>query len=205
MTMNPYQVLGVSENATQEQIRAAYLKLVRQYHPDKYTDNPMKDMAQEKMKEINQAYDILSKHQGSSTNSGAGAWSSANAQGGSPAFAQVRQFVAQGNLDAAQAELERMAERPAEWFYLYGVICLRRGWYAQARDNLHRATIMEPGNVEFRNAYAAVSNMGQGYQNSGYNRGGGADGSCSCCQICTAMWCADCCCESAGGDCIRCC
>ena len=59
--MNPYKVLGVSENASQEEIRKAYLALVKKYHPDRYADGPMKDMANEKLKEINQAYEMLTK------------------------------------------------------------------------------------------------------------------------------------------------
>ena len=61
MDMNPYQVLGVQENATQEQIRAAYVSLVKKYHPDKYQDNPLRDLAGEKIKEINRAYELLAK------------------------------------------------------------------------------------------------------------------------------------------------
>ena len=54
---NPYKVLGVNEGATNEEIRAAYLSLVKKYHPDKYTDPDMKQLANEKLKEINEAYD----------------------------------------------------------------------------------------------------------------------------------------------------
>ena len=69
--MNPYKVLGVSEDATQEEIRAAYLKLVKKYHPDKYTDNPLKELANEKLKEINEAYEMLTKKsQSTSANRG---------------------------------------------------------------------------------------------------------------------------------------
>ena len=52
---NPYKVLGVSESASQEEIRAAYLKLVKKYHPDKYTDTDLKELANEKLVEINKS------------------------------------------------------------------------------------------------------------------------------------------------------
>ena len=76
--MNPYKVLGVSENASQEEIRTAYLELVKKYHPDKYTDNPLKELAGEKLKEINQAYEMLTKKQSSTNGAGYGSSSSGN-------------------------------------------------------------------------------------------------------------------------------
>ena len=56
---DPYAVLGVSKNATDDEIKDAYRKLARKYHPDNYTDNPLSDLAGEKMKEINEAYDTI--------------------------------------------------------------------------------------------------------------------------------------------------
>ena len=51
--MNPYEVLGLKPGATQEEIKKAYRNLIKQYHPDQYGDNPLKDLAEEKMREIN--------------------------------------------------------------------------------------------------------------------------------------------------------
>ncbi len=69
---NPYKVLGVNENATQEEIRAAYLQLVKKYHPDRYTDPDLKAVANEKLVEINEAYEFLTKKSSGSANRGPG-------------------------------------------------------------------------------------------------------------------------------------
>ncbi|MEL7568529.1 MAG: DnaJ domain-containing protein, partial [Dehalobacterium sp.] len=59
MKKNYYEILGVRENASKEEIRNAYRELVKKYHPDKYMDNPLAELAEEKLKEINEAYDFL--------------------------------------------------------------------------------------------------------------------------------------------------
>ena len=64
---NPYKVLGVNEGASQEEIRSAYLKLVKKYHPDKYTDSDLKELANEKLVEVNEAYEMLTKKNGQSS------------------------------------------------------------------------------------------------------------------------------------------
>ena len=66
--MNPYEVLGVKPGASQEEIKSAYRKLVKQYHPDQYGDNPLKNLAEEKLAEINKAYDMIkNNNEGNST------------------------------------------------------------------------------------------------------------------------------------------
>ena len=69
--MDPYKVLGVDRNASDDEVKKAYRELVKKYHPDKYADNDLKDLASEKLKEINAAYaDIQKMRQNGGSSSG---------------------------------------------------------------------------------------------------------------------------------------
>lgn len=206
---NPYKVLGVNEGATNEEIRAAYLSLVKKYHPDKYTDPDMKQLANEKLKEINEAYDQLTKNPGKTASSGySGAAYGAGGHGGSYSgpeadrFVRARSLINAGNLDGAKTILDSIQTRNAEWYYLYGIIYLRRGWYDKAREFLGRAYRTEPGNAEYAQAYNTLRYTGNPYSRP---RQSTSYGNCSACDICSGLMCADCCCECMGGDLIRCC
>ena len=206
---NPYKVLGVNEGATNEEIRAAYLSLVKKYHPDKYTDPDMKQLANEKLKEINEAYDQLTKNPGKTASSGySGAAYGAGGHGGSYSgpeadrFVRARSLINAGNLDGAKTILDSIQTRNAEWYYLYGIIYLRQGWYDKAREFLGRAYRTEPGNSEYAQAYNTLRYPGNPYSRP---RQSTSYGNCSACDICSGLMCADCCCECMGGDLIRCC
>lgn len=206
---NPYKVLGVNEGATNEEIRAAYLSLVKKYHPDKYTDPDMKQLANEKLKEINEAYDQLTKNPGKTASSGySGAAYGAGGHGGSYSgpeadrFIRARSLINAGNLDRAKTILDSIQTRNAEWYYLYGIIYLRQGWYDKAREFLGRAYRTEPGNAEYAQAYNTLRYTGNPYSRP---RQSTSYGNCSACDICSGLMCADCCCECMGGDLIRCC
>ena len=207
--MNPYKVLGVNEGASNEEIRAAYLSLVKKYHPDKYTDPDMKQLANEKLKEINEAYDQLTKNPGKTASSGySGAAYGAGGHGGSYSgpeadrFVRARSLINAGNLDGAKTILDSIQTRNAEWYYLYGIIYLRQGWYDKAREFLGRAYRTEPGNAEYAQAYNTLRYTGNPYSRP---RQSTSYGNCSACDICSGLMCADCCCECMGGDLIRCC
>ena len=120
---DPYSILGVSKNATDEQIKDAYKAQARKYHPDNYADNPLADLASEKMKEINEAYDaIMNERRGKGKNQG-GAYSSS----ASSAFPEVRSLINQGKLEEAQEVLDGVppGSRDAEWYFLNGTVLYR--------------------------------------------------------------------------------
>ena len=211
---NPYKVLGVSEDATQDEIRAAYLELVKRYHPDRYPDEKQKKVANEKLVEINEAYEFLAKrtNQGRTANGrdsyssgGYGGYSGAGGPYSGPNaadFARVRSYISLNNLEEAKRILDFITIRNAEWYYLYGVIYQRQGWYNKAMEYFSRAYQQEPGNAEYANAYRSMNNAGSTYTRSAGNGGGMG---CSGCDVCSTLICADCCCECMGGDLIRCC
>ena len=182
--MNPYEVLGVPENASEEQIKEAYKELVKKYHPDKYQDNPLADLAEEKMQEINEAYDMLMKNSGGSYyNSSAGG-----------SYAQVRRNIDAGNLAAAESMLNSATDRSAEWYFLSGVIAQRKGWYDEAATKLQTACNMEPSNMEYRRHLASLRNRPGQYQNTAMGRGFESNND-LCCQALQCYICADCCCD----------
>mgnify|MGYP000071594802 FL=1 len=154
--MDPYKVLGVNENATDAEIKAAYHAAVRKYHPDQYRDNPLSDLAEGKMKEINEAYDMIQKmrsqNRGFSSGGGAGSsYSSGSSYSGSasPEFASVRAKINAGDINEAERLLKAMSERPAEWDFLMGMIYSRRGWHNEAVQHLAQACRMDPQNGIF--------------------------------------------------------
>lgn len=207
--MDPYQVLGVSKNATDEEIKKAYKELAKKYHPDKYVDNPLSDLASEKIKEINAAYDmIMRERRGGNASGGADAYRQSSAYSGRTGDARYQRILTMiqgGNLNGAEAELQSipLPERTAEWYFCYGEIARLRGWADNARTYYTTAINMDPSNPVYR---AALKNLYAGA--TGYTTGSAGRGysdTDQLCRICQLLYCTDCCCECMGGDLIRCC
>ncbi len=193
---DPYTVLGVSAGASDDEIKKAYRELARKYHPDNYQNNPLADLAEEKMKEINEAYDAITKMRsggGSSATYGGyqsayqGDYQSRSASGGA-SYARVRQMINAGDLDGAEQMLQGSAKN-GEWYFLMGSIAYRRGWLDEARQNYRIACQMEPGNAEYRQALNMMQQGGYAY------RSGDMTGtSCDAADCCTTMMCMNCLC-----------
>lgn len=204
---DPYKVLGVAPNASDEQIKAAYRELIRKYHPDNYANNPLSDLASEKMKEINEAYDMIQEQR---RNAGSSGSSSGSYTGGNSQFADIRHLINTGRINEAQELLDGVpkANRDAEWFFLRGSVFYSRGWLNEALTHFNTACQLNPNNPEYK---AALNQMmwqrqhGSPDYSGGYRTNQQPTGGCSACDVCTGLYCADCCCECFGGDFIRCC
>lgn len=205
---DPYAFLGVDRNATDEQIKDAYRALARKYQDDSYAAGPLKDVATQKMRELDEAYDaIMNERRGQGNASGRSQYRGytnygnasydAYSYGGSQ-FSDIRAKINAGRIDDAETILDGIppAQRSAEWYFLKGQIQQRRGWFDEAYKNYSSACQMDPGNREYAAAFNALNQSARG----GYRetRGGG----CSACDICSSLLCADCCCECMGGDLI---
>lgn len=207
---NPYEVLGVSPTATEEEVKTAYRNLAKKYHPDKYTGTDLADLATEKMQEINEAYDTICKQgfrpQGSYYSGGGYYGGSANTN-----YYEIRQLIDMGRLDEALALLQRVQnyQTDAEWHFLMGRIYSQKGFLNEAMNYYRRACQLDPQNREYSSYYSQMNNdsMG-GYRTSQRRHADSSSSACDCfdscdvCDLCSSLLCADCCCECMGGDLI---
>ena len=204
---DPYQILGVSENASDEEIKKAYRDLARKYHPDNYHDNPLADLAQEKMKEINAAYEEINRRRSGGNRTSGGSYGGYQQQYGqyqgrssSSVLQQVRIAIQSGDLSRAEALLANYSDHNAEWNFLRGAVCYRRGWMDEAKRYYQTACQMDPGNAEYRQA---LEFMERGTE-SAYRPGGQPFGT----EVCGGNLCLPLCCLwtlcNGGGYCFFC-
>lgn len=216
---DPYKVLGIPNTATEEEVKTAYRELAKKYHPDNYADSPLADLANEKMQEINEAYDSiitsLRANKGGANSGQANGYGGYNAAGQqsyqSSNLADIRRLIQQNRLVEAEELLDGIpaGSRDGEWYFLKGSVYFQRGWLDDAMNHFSTACRLSPNNPEYRAAMNRMMWQRQGNMGSpnGQYRTNNtpAAGGCSACDMCSGLICADCCCECCGGDLIPCC
>lgn len=189
--MDSYEILGIQRNATYEQIRTAYRDKARLYANDP-------DM----MKKLDLAYDeVINSASAQNTTESGNTDYSYNYS----AFTDIRNLIDDGNYNEAQRRLDETPDsmKNAEWFYLSGVVNQRKGWLNEAFNCFENAVRLDENNGEYASAYNNMkSARSGGYRTtSDESKSGG----CGFCDVCSGLLCADCLCESCGGDLIPCC
>lgn len=185
---DPYQILGISPQATDDEVKSAYRKLSQQYHPDHQKDSVMEDIANQKMVEINAAYDEIMNMRRTKVNNSSGY----------DHFTEIRTEIEHGNYTAADDMLERNRnDSNAEWNFLKGTVCLSRGWMNDAYSYFEKATKLEPSNREYQMAFSRINSQKNGQMaGNPFGRSSTADNTANTlCNICQCMICADCLCN----------
>ena len=207
---DPYQVLGIPSTATDEEVKKAYRNLARKYHPDNYHDNPLEDLAQERMKEINEAYETIRNQRkaaqsggqsgyGSGYNPGYGAGYNTGYNTGysgayGAAWQRIRLAISQGNLNLAEELLNAQTDHNGEWNFLKGAVCYRRGWLDEALRYYRTACQMDPTNAEYRQALEYM----EGTDDTAYRPGGGSFGTLCGGNPCMSLCCLWALCNGGG-------
>ncbi len=205
---DPYQVLGVSPGASDDEIKKAYRALSRRYHPDANIDNPNREAAEERFKEVQQAYDQIMKEKqqgggyGYRSYGGGGGY---GGYGGSRGQTEDPRLMAAANYLANRRYAEALhalndipfGERRARWYYFSAIANQGVGNNIIAREHAGRAVEMEPSSMEYRQLLQHLEFGGTWYTHmgSGYARPYSSVGSWCLSMLCLNLLCNGCCCR----------
>ena len=212
---DPYSVLGVSRDASDEEIKKAYRRLSRKYHPDANINNPNKAQAEEKFKEVQQAYDQIMKEReyGSSSYGGGyngggfGGFGGQSAAGYQDEESIRRQaasnYIQSGHYQEAMNVLSSLKQRNGQWYYLSSIANMGLGNNMNALSDIREAVRLEPDNMQYRMMLQRMESGGTWYQEQQNPFGGmPADGDNFCMKLCLANMACSICCPGSG---ILCC
>ena len=199
--LQAYSILGLNQNAGEEEVKAAYRALAQKYNVENFADGHEQEEAVRKMEEINQAFDVLMSYLRAGGKSAAYPESSGTSTNGR--YSAIRQLINSGRVDEALAELSAIqnGSADAEWNFLMGSAYYYKGWLDQAIFYFREAVRLEPGNREYDAALRNLTNSSNGNMegNPYTNLDPGAAAVNCACNTCALMCCMDACCGGCRG------
>ncbi|MBO7368730.1 MAG: DnaJ domain-containing protein [Clostridia bacterium] len=157
-----YKILGLTESATDEEIKEAYFELRAKYKEDRFLDGEEGNEAARKLTELERAYEEITtyrrEHAGMSEES---------------LLSQVDAAIKQGDLSRAQQVLDSFNERPAEWHYLQSVVFYQKGWANESKKQLEIALQMDPSNAKYKSTLERLNEKIKGPQGGKTSAGAG--------------------------------
>lgn len=202
--MNPYEVLGVSRNASIDEIKKAYKELSRKYHPDSYVGNPLSSLAEEKFKQVQEAYDAIMKEKNGDYNYAGNYNNNGYSNGESGEMAEVYNLLGRRAYSQALSLLDSMPNRNAKWYYYSAIAQVGLGNNLRGMEYARMAVSMEPNNIEYQNLVNRLSFQGNRYGEVRNVYRGGRSGFDDASDLCCKLWLADSLCECMGGDLCSC-
>ena len=206
--LDPYSVLGVSQNASDEEIKKAYRRLSRKYHPDANINNPNKEQAEERFKEIQQAYQQIMREREEGSSGASGRYGNYGGFGGfggqqrstyedeeSVRRRAAANYVQSGHYQEAMNVLSSLSQKNGEWYYISSMANMGMGNNVKALEHIREAVRLEPGNTQYRMLLNRMEGGGSWYETQqgpfgGMPKGGGD----MCMNLCLAnAFCSLCC------------
>lgn len=191
MVDNPYQILGVSPDASDEEVKQAYRRLAKKYHPDL---NPGDQEAARRMQEVNAAYDQIKNPEKYTAQPGQGsydpfrgytAYQRQSTNEGDDAYLRgAYNYIRFGRFREALNTLDNAQTHNARWYYLSALANDGLGNQVTAMEHIRRAVSMEPDNPEYIWALNSMERGEQAYRQRSDSMGGFTFGGSPCASMC---------------------